>query len=100
MTTIISRVMQTFAVAIFLSFSLAFGAFPQSMRVHFIDVGQGAATLVEFPCAAVLVATGGETNADFKSDSELTAYLDGFFKRRPDLNNTFHLLVLSHAHVD
>jgi competence protein ComEC len=100
MTTIISRVMQTFAVAIFLSFSLAFGAFPQSMRVHFIDVGQGAATLVEFPCAAVLVDTGGETNADFKSDSELTAYLDDFFKRRSDLNNTFHLLVLSHAHVD
>jgi competence protein ComEC len=100
MTAVIFRVMQTFAVAIFLSLSLAFGAFPQSMRVHFIDVGQGAATLVEFPCAAILVDTGGETNAEFKSDGELTAYLNDFFKRRSDLNNTFHLLVLSHAHVD
>lgn len=100
MTAIISRALRTFAVAIFLSLSLAFGAFPQSMRVHFIDVGQGAATLVEFPCAAVLVDTGGEMNAEFKSDGELTAYLDDFFKRRPDLNKTFHLLVLSHAHVD
>ena len=29
-----------------------------SMRVHVIDVGQGAATLVEFSCGAVLVDTG------------------------------------------
>ncbi len=100
MTAIIFRTAQTFAVVIFLSLSLAFAAFPQSMRVHFIDVGQGAATLVEFPCAAILVDTGGEMNAEFKSDKELTAYLDDFFSRRTDLNNTFHLLALSHPHVD
>jgi beta-lactamase superfamily II metal-dependent hydrolase len=31
-----------------------------AMRLHVIDVGQGDATLVEFPCAAILVDTGGE----------------------------------------
>lgn len=31
-----------------------------TMRVHFIDVGQGAATLIQFPCGSVLVDTGGE----------------------------------------
>lgn len=33
-----------------------------TMRVHFIDVGQGAATLFEFDDGAVLVDTGGEDN--------------------------------------
>ncbi len=28
------------------------------MRAHFIDVGQGDATLLDFPCAAVLVDAG------------------------------------------
>jgi competence protein ComEC len=70
------------------------------MRVHFINVGQGAATLVEFPCAAIMIDTGGESNDEFKSDKELTTYLDDFFSRRSDLKKTFHLLVLTHAHVD
>ena len=35
------------------------------MRAHFIDVGQGDATLLEFPCAAVLIDTGGEQNGEF-----------------------------------
>jgi hypothetical protein len=33
---------------------------PQRMAAHTLDVGQGAATLFELPCAAVLVDTGGE----------------------------------------
>ena len=30
------------------------------MQIHVIDVGQGAATLLEFTCGAVLIDTGGE----------------------------------------
>src|SRR4051812_31578041 len=46
------------------------------MRVHLIDIGQGAATLLEFSCAAVLVDTGGETNEEFDSGAALRRYLD------------------------
>lgn len=71
-----------------------------SMRVHLINVGQGAATLIEFSCAAVLVDTGGESNAEFESTEHLMSYLDAFFKSRPDLHNTLSLLLLTHPHVD
>src|SRR5262245_13780723 len=33
-----------------------------NMRIHLIDVGQGAATLIEFSCGAILIDTGGESN--------------------------------------
>jgi beta-lactamase superfamily II metal-dependent hydrolase len=38
-----------------------------TMTAHVIDVGQGAATLLEFACGAVLVDLGGEQNPKFKS---------------------------------
>src|SRR5262249_569166 len=91
---------QIAAAALALSLTFASGASSQTMQVHFIDVGQGAATLIEFPCAAILVDTGGENNGDFDSNSELLSYLDDFFGRRSDLKNTLHSLILSHPHID
>ena len=70
------------------------------MRVHFIDVGQGDASLIEFPCAAVLIDTGGESNDDFDSSIELFSYLGQFFSRRTDLNNRLSSLILTHPHKD
>lgn len=70
------------------------------MRVHFLDIGQGAATLIEFPCGAMLVDTGGEENDVFHSNVELKAYLDAFFDRRKDLNKTLDVLLLTHPHID
>jgi hypothetical protein len=52
------------------------------MTFHFIDIGQGDATLLEFPCGAVLIDTGGEQNELFDSNKALLAYLDAFFARR------------------
>jgi len=72
----------------------------QTMRVHFIDVGQGAATLLEFPCAAVLVDAGGERNAAFDGTATLMRYLEDFFAGRPDLQRTLAAVVLSHPHKD
>jgi competence protein ComEC len=71
------------------------------MRIHLIDVGQGAATLVEFPCGAMLVDTGGEQAKDMSYDSvpKLTSYLDAFFARRTDLTQ-LDLLLLTHPHID
>lgn len=73
---------------------------PEAMRVHVIDVGQGAATLFEFPCAAVLVDTGGENSTTFDSERALGDYLSNFFVRRSDLNRTFAAIFLTHPHVD
>lgn len=70
------------------------------MRIHLIDVGQGAATLIEFSCGAVLVDTGGETNDQFDSEQRLLRYLDRFFRIRPELHATLALLVLTHPHID
>jgi len=70
------------------------------IRVHSINVGQGSATLVEFPCAAVLIDTGGETNAQFNSSDALKSYLEEFFNRRSDLNYTLQCVYLTHPHKD
>jgi competence protein ComEC len=71
-----------------------------AMRLHFIDIGQGDATLLEFPCGAVLIDTGGEQNESFDSDAALRDYLDAFFDRRPDLDRTLDLLLITHPHID
>jgi competence protein ComEC len=69
-------------------------------RVHVINVGQGSATLLEFPCGAILIDTGGEENDQFHSTPALIEYLDEFFQRRTDLNKTLNLLIISHPHKD
>lgn len=71
-----------------------------AMLLHFIDVGQGAATLVELPCGALLVDTGGEHNEQFDSERALLAYLDAFFARRTDLERTLDSLIITHPHID
>jgi len=71
-----------------------------AMTFHFIDIGQGDATLLEFPCGAVLIDTGGELNELFDSNKALLAYLDAFFARRKDLSNTLDLLLITHPHID
>ncbi len=73
---------------------------PSRMRMHVIDVGQGSATLFEFPCAAVLIDTGGESSSEFDSTRTLKAYLESFFARRADLNRTFAAVFITHPHID
>lgn len=74
------------------------------MRVHFIDVGQGDATLVELPCGAVLIDTGGEEWPErrprYQSTPALVDYLTRFFDSRPDLGGRLDLVLLTHPHKD
>jgi beta-lactamase superfamily II metal-dependent hydrolase len=70
---------------------------PKTMIAHFIDVGQGDATLLEFPCGAILIDAGGQNEA---SEKKLINYLHAFFNRRTDLNNTLDLVIITHAHLD
>lgn len=87
------------------------------MQLHFIDVGQGAATLLEFACGAVLIDTGGERQpsdhrgsgcprpdhvreATYDGSAHLLAYLQTFFTRRADLGGRLDAVYLTHPHVD
>jgi len=38
------------------------------MSAHFINVGQGDATLLEFPCGAVLIVSGTQDQAAFAAE--------------------------------
>lgn len=73
---------------------------PGEVNAHFVNVGQGAAVLLEFDCGAALIDTGGEKNAGFDSTTQLREYLDAFFRRRSDLNRSLNMVVVSHAHID
>jgi len=66
------------------------------MVVHFIDVGQGDAALLEFPCGVVLIDAGG----DAKNGRKLVAYLAKFFSDRPNLNKTLKSAIVTHPHID
>lgn len=69
------------------------------MAAHFINVGQGAATLLEFSCGLVLIDTGGGAPPRLWT-RHLTDYLDGVFARRPDLSRTIDLVIFTHPHSD
>lgn len=73
---------------------------PNTMVAHFIDVGQGDATLLEFSCGAILIDTGGEGTDEVTGRERLKTYLEEFFARRADLAWTLNLVVLSHPHKD
>ncbi len=85
--------------AILLVMALALPA-RADMVLHFIDVGQGDATLVEFPCAAMLIDAGAELNLEYDGRKALLDYLDAFFAARPHLDQTFALLAVTHPHID
>jgi competence protein ComEC len=73
---------------------------PERLRMHVIDIGQGAASLYEFPCAAILIDTGGEQTSNFDSTRALKEYLEAFFARRTDLNRTLAAVYITHPHID
>lgn len=67
------------------------------MTVHYIEVGQALSALVEFPCGVMLIDAGSQ---DDPADRRLIAYLNDFFKGRPDLNRTLDEILITHNHID
>jgi beta-lactamase superfamily II metal-dependent hydrolase len=68
-----------------------------SISFHFINVGQGASTLIESDCGLVLIDAGAQ---DEESADNLIAYLKKVFQRRTDLQNTIELVGITHTHID
>jgi len=62
------------------------------MKAHIIDMGQANATLLEFPCGAVLIDAGAQ---DEEKVDELVRFLNEFFARRQDLNRTLKSIIPS-----
>jgi hypothetical protein len=74
-----------------------------ALKVHYVNVGQGAGAILEFPCATAVIDTGGEyaKGAGTVKGGELfEAYLDKFFRDRPERNRTIDVLFTSHPHED
>ncbi|HVU95438.1 MAG TPA: hypothetical protein VHE34_09445 [Puia sp.] len=67
------------------------------MYAHYINVGQAAAVLLEFPCGAVLIDAGAQDDNYHKA---LIDYLGHFFQRRKDLDSTLALVMVTHPHID
>lgn len=61
------------------------------MRVHFLDVGQGDCTIVEFPEGDILIVDAGD--GAFDTENKLVRYLKG-------LKPTAVSMVATHANID
>jgi len=88
----------TFVLIVLLQFMhvYAFGQQAETMTVHYIDVGQGQAMLLEFPKGAVLIDAGSQKDME----GNVVAYLNQFFTRRADLNRTLNTVFVTHQHID
>lgn len=75
-------------------------AAPHAVRIHYIDVGQGDANLLEFDRCAVMIDAGGEKTTNPDEAKHLVDFLDKLFDGRPDLNRTIDTIIVSHPHID
>lgn len=66
-------------------------------NVHYINIGQGAATLLEFSCGAILIDAGAQSNAYVDS---MIFYIQEVLDGRPDLNNTLESVMITHDDMD
>jgi len=66
------------------------------MYVHYVNVGQANAMLLEFPKGAVLIDAGAQDDMT----ANLTTFLGQFFARRLDLNRTLNAVFITHQHKD
>jgi beta-lactamase superfamily II metal-dependent hydrolase len=69
------------------------------LTVHYLDVDQGAAAVLEFPCGVVLIDAGGNKEIGF-TGVEIVTYLNALFDRRTDLSRRLDAVFVTHTHID
>jgi beta-lactamase superfamily II metal-dependent hydrolase len=67
------------------------------VSVHFVDVDQAAAAVIEFPCAVVMIDSGARDQA---GTNALVSYLNDLFARRPELHRHINTIFVTHSHTD
>lgn len=92
-----SRPLALAAILLSLLFRQSASLAAEKMAAHFINVGQADATLLEFPCGAILVDAGAQDDGHVQG---LVNYLGRVFAARPDLNNTLESVLITHNHLD
>lgn len=74
------------------------------VTVHYVNVGQAAAALVEFDSGLVMIDAGGEATSDHPSGEvyrqHLVDYINKVFAGHPSWNKTIEGLIISHPHID
>lgn len=65
--------------------------------VHYINVGQGDATLLQFKCGAILIDAGAQ---DQEHVNKMITYIQGVFDDNLNLNNTLDAIIITHDHPD
>ena len=74
------------------------------VTVHYINVGQAAAALVEFDSGLIMIDAGGEDTSDRPSGEvyrqHLIDYINNVFTAHPSWDKTIEGLIISHPHTD
>jgi competence protein ComEC len=86
---------------LFLTLLGALGAMLRAqVTVHYINVGQAAAAVIELPKSVIMIDAGGETTENNEYAEHLSDYLNKFFQARPQFNNTLNAVIITHPHID
>ncbi len=89
------------ALIILLFCSLQLAAQEQVMYAHFIDMGQGLATLIQFPKGVIMIDAGRQMKQGGPaSKKKVLDYLTNFFTKNPQYNWTIDAIIITHNHVD
>lgn len=73
----------------------------QAMYVHYIDMGQGLATVLQFPKGVVMIDAGTQIREGrAESRQKVMDYLENFFENNPQYNNTIDAIIVTHNHQD
>ena len=96
-----NEIMKRFFILTLMLVPLGGYAQEQAMFVHYIDMGQGLATILQFPKGIVMIDAGSQikTGRD-ESRKKVNDYLENFFNKFPQYNKTIDAIIVTHNHQD